>query len=49
MSDTANPDEKTRRDFLLLSTATVGAVGTALAVWPLIDAMNPAADWTPHR
>ena len=44
MSDTANPDEKTRRDFLLLSTATVGAVGTALAIWPLVDAMNPAAD-----
>ena len=44
MSDTANPDEKTRRDFLLISTATVGAVGTALAVWPLVDAMNPAAD-----
>ncbi|MBT3307423.1 MAG: ubiquinol-cytochrome c reductase iron-sulfur subunit [Alphaproteobacteria bacterium] len=44
MNDTASPDEKTRRDFLLLSTATVGAVGTALAVWPLVDAMNPAAD-----
>ena len=44
MSDTANPDEKTRRDFLLLSTATVGAVGTALAIWPLVDAMTPAAD-----
>ncbi|MBC8339215.1 MAG: ubiquinol-cytochrome c reductase iron-sulfur subunit [Rhodospirillales bacterium] len=48
MSDTATPtatpDDKTRRDFLLLSTATVGAVGTALAVWPLVDSMNPAAD-----
>ncbi|NQV84040.1 MAG: ubiquinol-cytochrome c reductase iron-sulfur subunit [Rhodospirillales bacterium] len=44
MSDTATTDEKTRRDFLLLSTATVGAVGMGLAVWPLVDAMNPAAD-----
>jgi ubiquinol-cytochrome c reductase iron-sulfur subunit len=37
-------DEKSRRDFLLLTTATVGAVGTALATWPFIHAMNPAAD-----
>jgi ubiquinol-cytochrome c reductase iron-sulfur subunit len=27
-----------------LTTATVGAVGAALAAWPFIDAMNPAAD-----
>ena len=39
------PDEgETRRDFLLIATSMVGAVGTALAVWPLIDQMNPAAD-----
>jgi ubiquinol-cytochrome c reductase iron-sulfur subunit len=39
------PDEgETRRDFLLIATSAVGAVGTALAVWPLIDQMNPAAD-----
>ncbi|MFQ5765962.1 MAG: ubiquinol-cytochrome c reductase iron-sulfur subunit [Rhodospirillales bacterium] len=55
MSETANPeggtgaasadaDEQTRRDFLLLSTVTVGAVGTALAAWPFVDTMNPAAD-----
>ena len=31
MSDTASSDDKTRRDFLYLSTATVGAVGSALA------------------
>lgn len=35
---------ETRRDFLLIATSAVGAVGTALAVWPLIDQMNPAAD-----
>ncbi len=35
---------KNRRDFLLIATSTVGAVGAGLAVWPLIDSMNPAAD-----
>ena len=33
-----------RRDFLLHTTVAVGAVGTAMMVWPLIDTMNPAAD-----
>ena len=37
-------DGETRRDFLLLTTVTVGAVGTAAVIWPLIDSMNPAAD-----
>jgi ubiquinol-cytochrome c reductase iron-sulfur subunit len=37
-------DEVTRRDFLLIATGTVAAVGAALAVWPFIDSMNPAAD-----
>jgi ubiquinol-cytochrome c reductase iron-sulfur subunit len=37
-------EEKTRRDFLYVSTAAFGAVGSAFAVWPLIDQMNPAAD-----
>lgn len=44
MTETAVTDDKTRRDFLILSTATVGAVGSALAAWPFIDTMNPAAD-----
>jgi ubiquinol-cytochrome c reductase iron-sulfur subunit len=35
---------ETRRDFLLIATSTVGVIGTALAVWPFIDSMNPAAD-----
>lgn len=34
----------TRRDFLYLTTIAVGAVGTAAALWPMIDSMNPAAD-----
>lgn len=51
MSETANPashpgddDDKTRRDFLIVTTATMGAVGAGLAAWPFIDTMNPAAD-----
>jgi ubiquinol-cytochrome c reductase iron-sulfur subunit len=37
-------EEETRRDFLLIATGAVGVVGTALAAWPFIDSMNPAAD-----
>jgi ubiquinol-cytochrome c reductase iron-sulfur subunit len=37
-------DEETRRDFLLIATGTLAAVGGALAVWPFIDALNPAKD-----
>ena len=36
--------EETRRDFLLISTVSVGAVGAAIAAWPFIDTMNPSAD-----
>ncbi|HHS81937.1 MAG TPA: ubiquinol-cytochrome c reductase iron-sulfur subunit [Devosia sp.] len=32
-----------KRDFLYVATGAVGAVGTAAAVWPLIDQMNPDA------
>ncbi len=32
-----------RRDFLLTTTAAVGAVGAGAAAWPLIDQMNPDA------
>ena len=35
---------ETRRDFLLIATSAVAVVGTALAAWPFIDSMNPAAD-----
>ena len=35
---------ETRRDFLLIATGAVGAVGAALAAWPFIHSMNPAAD-----
>jgi ubiquinol-cytochrome c reductase iron-sulfur subunit len=42
-----NPAEKkepTRRDFLMLTASTMGAVGAAYFAWPFIDSMNPAAD-----
>ncbi len=35
---------ETRRDVLLIATGAVGVVGAALAAWPFIDSMNPAAD-----
>ena len=35
--------EPTRRDFLYIATATVGAVGAAAALVPLIGQMNPDA------
>lgn len=33
-----------RRDFLYIAAGGVGAVGTALAVWPFVAQMNPSAD-----
>jgi len=38
-----NPDNK-RRDFLQLTTISIGAVGTAAFMWPFIKSMNPAED-----
>lgn len=35
---------ETRRDFLYLAAAAMGAVGTGIAVWPLVHSMNPSAD-----
>src|SRR3954471_21168979 len=35
--------EPARRAFLYIATASVGAVGAAAAVWPLIAQMNPDA------
>ena len=37
------PDSK-RRDFLQLSTLTIGAVGTAAFIWPFLKSMSPAED-----
>lgn len=40
----ASEPEEGRRDFLLIATSTVGAIGTGLAIWPFVHSMNPAAD-----
>ena len=40
---TASTVEPTRRDFLYIATGAVAAVGTAAAVWPLINQMSPDA------
>src|SRR5262245_46801766 len=40
---TMSSAEPTRRDFLYIATATVGAVGTLAAAWPLVSQMNPDA------
>ena len=36
--------QKSRRDFLYVAAGSSGAVGTAFAMWPFIDSMNPMAD-----
>jgi ubiquinol-cytochrome c reductase iron-sulfur subunit len=42
-SPSGHPSEATRRDFLYIATATVGAVGAASLLVPLVDQMNPDA------
>lgn len=42
-SATGSPDEPSRRDFLYIATAVVGAVGAAATLVPLVDQMNPDA------
>ena len=36
--------KENRRDFIQLSTITIGAVGTVSFIWPFIKSMNPAED-----
>lgn len=36
--------EENRRDFLVLATSAVGAVGVAGAAWPFIKSWSPSAD-----
>ena len=35
---------ETRRDFLVLTSGAMAAVGGASVIWPFINSMNPAAD-----
>ena len=37
-------EQKSRRDFIVVATYAMGAVGAGTFAWPLIDQMNPAAD-----
>jgi len=37
-------ENKSRRDFIVVATYAMGAVGAGAFAWPLIDQMNPAAD-----
>src|SRR3546814_3017541 len=38
------PAGQTRRDFVYLTAGAMGAVGAAVAFWPLVDSMNPSAE-----
>ena len=35
---------KSRRDFLQLTTISIGGIGTAVFMWPFLKSMNPAED-----
>lgn len=41
--DNNHDDGVARRDFLMIATGAVAAVGGAMVVWPLINQMNPDA------
>src|SRR5260370_36158828 len=36
--------DPTRRDFLMVATGALGAIGTIAVAWPFINNLNPAAD-----
>jgi len=36
--------DPTRRDFLMVATGAMGAIGTIAVAWPFINNLNPAAD-----
>jgi ubiquinol-cytochrome c reductase iron-sulfur subunit len=40
----ASAEPGPRRDFLILVAGAMTAVGTAIALWPFLESMNPAAD-----
>ena len=44
MADNTAGNDKTRRDFIVLSASAVAGVGAASFAWPLIDSLNPSAD-----
>jgi ubiquinol-cytochrome c reductase iron-sulfur subunit len=40
----SDKDKHSRRDFLYLSSISIGSVGTAAFIWPFLKSMNPAED-----
>jgi len=40
----SNDHTKGRRDFLYLSSISIGSIGTAAFIWPFLKSMNPAED-----
>ena len=42
--DNPEKNNENRRDFLYLSSITIGGVGVATFMWPFIKSMNPAED-----
>ena len=40
----SSPQNQDRRDFIVLTASATAAVGSAAALWPFVDSMNPAAD-----
>ena len=44
MSQAKQEEKSSRRDFLYVATAAVGAITVGGAVWPLVNQMNPSAD-----
>ena len=40
----SNDNSKGRRDFLYLSSISIGSIGTAVFIWPFLKSMNPAKD-----
>ena len=36
--------KESRRDFLHLTTISIGGIGTAVFMWPFLKSMNPAED-----
>ena len=43
-ADSGHDEEETRRDFLIVATTTVMAVGGMASLWPFLDSFNPASD-----
>jgi ubiquinol-cytochrome c reductase iron-sulfur subunit len=41
LMDTVHPEDRSRRDFLFISTGAVAAVAAGAAVWPFVAQMNP--------